>query len=79
MLAASVYGLDDARAAAAAGSTEMIVDPFLRHPAPPAARLRALAEELATGGTASGCDCRPSFGLTSGGIWRNGSISGCRW
>ena len=50
VLATSVYGLDDARVAAAAGSTEIIVDPFLRHPAPPAARLRALAEELSPAG-----------------------------
>ncbi len=46
-LAASVYTLEDARIAAGAGATEIIFDPFLRHPAPPAARLRALAAELA--------------------------------
>ena len=46
-LAASVYTVDDARVAAAAGATEIILDPFLRHPAPPAARVRALTAELA--------------------------------
>jgi putative protease len=49
-LVASVYGLDDARAAAAAGATEVVLDPFLRHPAPPVSRVRALAEELAGAG-----------------------------
>ena len=31
-LVASVFTLDDARAAAAAGATEIVLDPFLRHP-----------------------------------------------
>jgi len=47
VLSAQVYTIDDARAAADAGATEITFDPFLRHPAPPAARLRALAEEMA--------------------------------
>jgi putative protease len=51
-LAASVYQIDDARTAAAAGATEIIFDPFLRHPAPPAARLRELAAELSDSGIA---------------------------
>jgi putative protease len=51
VLATSVYSLDDAREAAHAGSTEVVVDPFLRHPIPPAARLRALAQELGERGT----------------------------
>jgi U32 family peptidase len=51
-LAASVYALDDAHTAAAAGATEIIFDPFLRHPAPPAARLRGLAAELTDAGIA---------------------------
>lgn len=46
-LRASVWNVDDARAAAAAGATEIVLDPFLRHPAPPLARIRALQEELA--------------------------------
>jgi U32 family peptidase len=50
-LAASVFTLDDARVAAAAGATEIIFDPFLRNPAPPAARVRALASELRECGT----------------------------
>src|SRR5690349_19844186 len=45
-LAAQVYRLEDAEEAANAGATEIIVDPFLRHPAPPLARVRALAESL---------------------------------
>ena len=51
VLAASVYTMDDAREAAEGGATEVIVDPFLRHPTPPAARLGALAAELAARGT----------------------------
>ena len=46
VLSADVYTADDARAAAVAGATEIAFDPFLRHPAPPPARVRALAEEL---------------------------------
>lgn len=49
-LSVEVWSLDEARAAAAAGATEIVVDPFLRHPVPPAARLRALAAELGEGG-----------------------------
>lgn len=51
-LVASVFTVDDARAAAAAGATEVVFDPFLRHPTPPRARIRSLAEEFgATGVT----------------------------
>ncbi|HKS05265.1 MAG TPA: U32 family peptidase [Gemmatimonadaceae bacterium] len=51
-LSASVYSLDDARAAAGAGATEVVFDPFIRHPVPPRARVTALARELnATGVT----------------------------
>jgi putative protease len=49
-LAAEVFDLDDARAAAGAGATEIVVDPFLRHPAPPRSRVAALASELAAQG-----------------------------
>ena len=45
-LSAQVYRLEDAESAAAAGATEIVFDPFLRHPAPPLARVRALAESL---------------------------------
>lgn len=45
-LSAQVYRLEDAQSAAAAGATEIVFDPFLRHPAPPLARVRALAESL---------------------------------
>jgi putative protease len=47
-LAAHVYNVDDARTAADAGASEIVLDPFLRHPTPPLARVRALADELAT-------------------------------
>ncbi|MCC6772927.1 MAG: U32 family peptidase [Gemmatimonadaceae bacterium] len=50
VLAAEVSSLDDARTAAAAGATEIVVDPFLRHPMPPVARVAALAGELAAAG-----------------------------
>jgi putative protease len=52
ILSAEVYRIDDARAAADGGATEITFDPFLRHPAPPAARVRALGEELAARGVA---------------------------
>jgi putative protease len=51
-LVASVFTLDDARAAAAAGATTVVLDPFLRHPTPPVTRVRALAEELRANGVA---------------------------
>jgi putative protease len=51
-LVATVYTAEDARAAAAAGATEVVFDPFVRHPAPPVARVRALADELAAIGVA---------------------------
>jgi putative protease len=49
-LAVTVYSLDDARIAASAGATEIIFDPFLRHPAPPRARVKTLVEDLARDG-----------------------------
>jgi putative protease len=49
-LAANVYSLDDARAALGAGATEIVVDPFLRHPLPPRARLRAFADDAGAQG-----------------------------
>ena len=50
VLAAHVYDLADARTAASAGATEIVLDPFLRHPTPPVTRVRALAAELAAAG-----------------------------
>lgn len=50
VLTAEVHTLEDARTAAAAGATEVVFDPFLRHPVPPANRVRALADELAAHG-----------------------------
>ena len=51
-LSVEVFRVDDARAAAESGATEITFDPFLRHPAPPRARVRALADELAARGVA---------------------------
>ncbi|MBK8249214.1 MAG: U32 family peptidase [Gemmatimonadetes bacterium] len=49
-LVATTCDVDQAREAAQAGATEVVVDPFLRHPVPPVSRVVALAEELhATG------------------------------
>jgi putative protease len=45
-LTAQVYRIEDADLAADAGATEICFDPFLRHPAPPVARVRALQERL---------------------------------
>jgi putative protease len=49
-LTAQVYSIDDADAAAEAGATEICFDPFIRHPMPPVARLRALQERLTARG-----------------------------
>jgi putative protease len=51
-LTAQVYRIEDADAAADAGATEICFDPFLRHPAPPLARVRALEERLKARGVA---------------------------
>ena len=45
-LSAHVYDVADARSAADAGATEIVLDPFLRHPTPPVSRVRALAIDL---------------------------------
>ncbi len=45
-LLAEVHTVDDALIAARAGATEIVFDPFLRHPAPSLSRVRALQEEL---------------------------------
>ncbi len=49
-LLAEVHTLEDARTAAEAGATEIVFDPFLRHPAPPMSQVRALQDELAQRG-----------------------------
>ncbi len=49
-LLAEVYTIDDAMAAASAGATEIVFDPFLRHPAPSLSKTRALGEALAAMG-----------------------------
>jgi len=51
-LLAEVYSTDDALTAARAGATELVFDPFLRHPAPSLSKARALQEELAMLGVA---------------------------
>lgn len=49
-LSAHVYNVDDARAAVRGGASEIVFDPFLRHPPTPLSRVRALADELADDG-----------------------------
>lgn len=49
-LRAVVYDLADAREAAAGGATEIVLDPFLRHPSPPLARVQTLRDELSAQG-----------------------------
>ncbi len=49
-LVATVYRIEDAELAADGGATEICFDPFLRHPAPPLARVRALRDRLAERG-----------------------------
>jgi putative protease len=49
-LLASVFTIDDARTAAAAGATTVVLDVFLRHPTPSVTRVRALADELTAQG-----------------------------
>lgn len=51
-LVAQVWRMEDARAAAAAGATEVVIDPFIRHPMPPKTRVKALGEELGAVGVA---------------------------
>lgn len=51
-LIAEVFTPDMARAAAVAGAHEVSLDLFLRHPTPPVAQVRALADELAAQGVA---------------------------
>jgi putative protease len=51
-LTAHVYRVEDAELAADAGATEICFDPFLRHPAPPVSRIRALRDSLAARGVA---------------------------
>ena len=46
VLSVEVSNVDDARVAAASGATEVVVDPFIRHPVPPVSRIKALATEL---------------------------------
>ena len=50
VLRAIVCDVETAREAAAGGATEIVLDPFLRHPTPPLARVHALREELAAAG-----------------------------
>jgi U32 family peptidase len=49
-LVATVFTLDDARIAASAGATTVVLDPFLRHPTPPVTRVKSLADELSAQG-----------------------------
>jgi putative protease len=47
-LTAVVYNVADAEAAADAGATEIVLDPFLRHPAPSVSSVVALRDSLAS-------------------------------
>ncbi|MFN5580996.1 DUF3656 domain-containing protein [Gemmatimonas sp.] len=49
-LRAIVYDIASARDAAAGGATDIVLDPFLRHPTPPLARVTALRDELTAQG-----------------------------
>jgi len=49
-LIAEVWRIADAQAALAAGADEIVFDPFLRHPFPPVAHVRALIAEAAAEG-----------------------------
>ena len=49
-LRTEIFTIEDARAAADAGATEIVLDPFLRHPTPPVSRVKALAAELSARG-----------------------------
>ena len=46
-LSVEVHSVADADVALASGATEIVLDPFLRHPTPPVSRVRALAERCA--------------------------------
>jgi putative protease len=45
-LSVNVYTIEDAEAAAESGATEVVFDPFLRHPVPPVSRVSALGQRL---------------------------------
>lgn len=49
-LAAEVWRLSDAEAALDGGATEIVLDPFLRHPFPPVTRVQAFAARAAASG-----------------------------
>jgi putative protease len=51
-LIAQVFTVEDGRAALAHGATEVVFDPFLRHPVPPVSRVMALADEVRAAGAA---------------------------
>jgi U32 family peptidase len=51
-LIAEVFTIADAELAAGAGATEIVFDPFLRHPPTPLARIRALRESVEARGAA---------------------------
>ena len=51
-LIAEVFTVEEARIAADAGATEIVFDPFIRHPVPAARKVSSLAEELKERGIA---------------------------
>jgi putative protease len=51
-LTVQVSSIDDGREALANGATEIVFDPFLRHPVPPVTRVMGFADEVRGGGAA---------------------------
>lgn len=49
-LSVQVSSMDEGREALAHGATEIVFDPFLRHPVPPVARVMGFAEEVRSAG-----------------------------
>jgi putative protease len=52
VLSAETFLIEDAISAADAGATEVVLDPFLRHPTPPVSRVKALHDRLGAHGVA---------------------------
>ena len=79
-LSAQVYRIEDADAASEAGATEICFDPFLRHPAPPLARIRALQERLTRARrVAAPAHADDRSARKSVGAFRSGSTSASRF
>ncbi|MFN8582833.1 MAG: U32 family peptidase [Gemmatimonadaceae bacterium] len=77
-LIAEVFQVEDAVAALDHGATVIAFDPFLRHPMPPVARLRALHERAQSERCHAHVAARLSFAPRSGTYWTSGWGSTCR-